>query len=96
NMVRHIDHVVSVTGPEHVAIGLDYIYDASELDELLAKMPEMFPPELGYRPGSPLPMLAPEALPAIAQRLVDLGYDEATLIGILGGNLMRLARAVWK
>jgi membrane dipeptidase len=96
NLARHVDHVVGLVGPEHVAIGLDYVFDAAELDELLAKMPETFPPELGYRPGSPLPMLPPEAIPMLAQRLVDLGYGEAALSAILGGNLIRLAREVWK
>jgi membrane dipeptidase len=94
-MVRHIDHVANLVGPEHVAIGLDYIYDASELDDLIASMPDKFPPELGYRPGEPIPMVPPEALPAVAQGLLDLGYGQDAVADVLGGNLMRLARQVW-
>jgi len=95
SLARHIDHIVTLAGPAHVALGLDYIYDTAELDELLATMPDKFPAELGYRPGAPVPMLGPEAIPGLVQRLLDLGYDEPTLSGLLGGNLMRLADQVW-
>lgn len=95
SMARHIDHAVGLVGPDHVALGLDYLFDAAELDEALAKMPDKFPPELGYRPGMPMPMLPPEAIPQLVQRLLDLGYDNQALAAILGGNLMRLAQQVW-
>lgn len=95
SMARHIDHAVSLVGPEHVALGLDYVFDTTELDELMAKMPEKFPPELGYRLDAPMPMLGPEDIPRIVQRLLDMGYDDSALTAVLGGNLMRLAEQVW-
>ncbi len=95
SLVRHIDHAVALVGPDHVAIGLDYLFDPAELDEALATMPDMFPAELGYRPGMPMPMLGPEAIPQLVQSLLDLGYAHRDLSAILGGNLLRLAEQVW-
>lgn len=95
-LVRAIDYAVQTVGPEHVGLGLDYCFDTSEVDELLAKSPHMFPVELGYRPGMPMPMVAPEALPEVVEGLIGLGYPAEAIGGILGGNLMRVAAQVWK
>lgn len=95
-VVRHIDYAVNLIGAEHVALGLDYVYDTSEFDELLAKMPETFPASLGYKPGMSMPMVEPERIPLIGQALLDLGYPETAVEGVLGKNLMRLASQVWK
>jgi membrane dipeptidase len=93
--VRHVDHAVQLIGPEHVALGLDYVFDSSELDELIVKMPQTFPAELGYRPGMRMPMIEPERIPEIGQALLDRGYGEAAVAAILGGNLLRLAKQIW-
>jgi membrane dipeptidase len=91
---RHIDHVAQLVGPQHVALGLDYVFDTQELDDYLAKMGHTFPAELGYKKG--MRMVAPEQLPGIVDILQGWGYGDADLEAVLGGNLMRLARTVWK
>ena len=91
---RHIDHVVQLVGPQHVAIGLDYVFDTQELDDYVAKMAHTFPPELGYEKG--VRLVAPEQLEEVVEILLSWGYSEGDLGSILGGNLMRLARTVWK
>lgn len=91
---RHVDHVVQLVGPKHVSIALDYVFDMSELEAYLAKMKHTFPPELGY--SADPAFVAPEQLPEIVATLLGWGYREADLTDILGGNLMRVARAVWK
>jgi membrane dipeptidase len=95
-MVRAIDYVTTLIGPEHVALGLDYMFDTSELDELIVKMPHAFPASLGYKPGMEVPMVEPERIPAIGEALLGLGYSDANVAGILGGNLLRVAGQVWK
>jgi membrane dipeptidase len=91
---RHIDHVVQLVGPAHVSIALDYVFDMGELETYFEKMKHTFPPEMGYsaRPG----FVPPEQLAEIVQVLMNQGYREADLALILGGNLMRVARQVWK
>ena len=91
---RHVDHVVQLVGPQHVALGLDYVFDTQELDDYLEKMGNIFPAELGYQKG--VLMVAPEQLEGIVQILLNWGYQDADIQAVLGGNLMRLARQVWK
>jgi membrane dipeptidase len=91
---RHVDHVAQLVGAQHVALGLDYVFDSQEMDDYLAKMAHTFPPELGYQKG--MRMVAPEQVEGIVEALQKLGYGDADLRAVLGGNLMRLARTVWK
>lgn len=70
------------------------MFDSQEMDDYLAKMAHTFPAELGYEKG--VRMVAPEQLEGIVQVLQKWGYRNADLQAVLGGNLMRLARTVWK
>jgi membrane dipeptidase len=92
--VRHLDHMVQLVGPAHVAIALDYVFDRAELDEYVAKHPHLFPPEQGYTAG--VNMVPPEALPELCNALVRLGYSDADLELILGGSWLRVAEQVWR
>jgi membrane dipeptidase len=91
---RHVDHVAQLVGTQHVALGLDYVFDTREMDDYLTKMAHTFPAELGYEKG--VRMVAPEQLEGIVEALQNRGYGDADLRAVLGGNLMRLARTVWK
>jgi membrane dipeptidase len=93
-IVRHIDYVAQLVGPEFVGIGLDYVFDQQELADYLAANPKTFPPA-EYGNGLPA-LVTPEQIPQIAQQLLALGYDEDALRAILGGNHLRLARKVWQ
>ncbi len=90
----HVDHVVQLVGPDHAAIALDHVFDTGELEAYLAKMAHTFPPGLGYAAG--VRMVAPEQLEAIVAALLRRGYGHPHLRALLGDNLMRLARSVWR
>lgn len=92
--VRHVDHVVQMVGPAHVSIALDYVFDIGELEEYMQTMRHTFPPGLGYELGARF--LPPEQIGEIVAALQARGYGSDDLKAILGGNLMRLARTVWK
>lgn len=92
-LISHLDHIVGVVGIEHVGLGLDYVFDAAELEEFLSN-PAIFPPELGY--GPTLEMVPPEAMEEIVGGLDKLGYADDDIRAILGGNLMRVAKQVWR
>ena len=94
SFARHVDHVAQLVGPEHVALGLDFVFDTQELDDYVKRMKHTFPDALGYSAG--VQMVAPEQLEAIVEALMAAGYGDDALRGILGGNLMRLARLVWR
>jgi membrane dipeptidase len=91
--VRNIDHVAQLVGPEHVAIGLDYVFDTAEADAYIARFPETYPPEQ-YRSGRTF--IRPEQLVEVVAALLQRGYSEAAIKAILGGNFLRLAKRVWR
>jgi membrane dipeptidase len=91
---RHVDHVVQLVGPAHVSIALDYVFDLSELEEHVEKMKGTFPPGLGYELGARF--VPPEQLEEIVVTLQGWGYSDTDLTALLGGNLLRLAKQVWK
>lgn len=92
--VRHVDYAVQLIGAEHVGLGLDYVFDAAELDDYLVSMASTFPEGFSYQAG--MKMIEPERLSDIVEALVKRGYPEPAIGGILGGNFMRVARDVWR
>ena len=93
-IARHIDYVAEKAGIDHVGIGLDYVFDMEELNEYLRQNPDTFPPEGGYADG--VKFVEPEQAPEIVDALLGLGYQDEDIAKILGRNLLRVARAVWK
>ena len=91
---RHVDHVVQLVGPAHVSVALDYVFDGAELQAYMETMKSTFPPGLGYELGARF--VPPEQLEEIVATLQGWGYRDDDLKALLGGNLLRLARMVWK
>jgi membrane dipeptidase len=93
DMVRHIDHIVQMVGPEHVGLGLDYVFDQQELADYLKNMKSTF----GDQPMSFSNRFAPaETFLPLTARLMQMGYAHKDLQNILGGNWYRVARQVWR
>lgn len=93
-LVRHIDYAVNLIGEDHVGWGLDYVFDSAELDGYMKKMAKTFPAGMGYDAG--MRLVEPERLTEITGQLLRLGYRDATLRKILGGNLLRVAGQIWR
>ena len=93
-LMRHIDYAAQLIGPQHVGLGLDYVFDVDELEEYVRNNPQQFPNALaqagGYR------QVEPERFPIIAEALLKKGYSDADVQGIMGHNNLRVARQVWK
>lgn len=96
NYFRHVDHVVQLVGPEHVGIGLDYVFDTAELDDYLVKMKDMFPAELGYGLGGSFRCVSPAQIEPLVNLQLQAGYSTEDIRKILGGNLLRVAQTVWR
>jgi membrane dipeptidase len=92
-LVTHIDHVVQLVGPGHVGLGLDTVFDPAAMDAALASSSDIWPDGLGYRPG--IAFMQPDELPYLSDALLRRGYTEPAVRGILGENLLRVARSVW-
>jgi membrane dipeptidase len=92
-IVRNIEYVLNLVGPEHVGLGLDYVIDKQELIEYIEGHPDVFPPE---KFKDYLAMAEPEQFPEFTELLHQKGYSEQVISGILGGNFLRVAQEVWK
>lgn len=93
-LIKHIDYSVELVGAEHIGLGLDYVFDAAELDGFIQANPGLYPPQKGYKSG--MSMIEPEALPLIAEQLLMRGYNEPQVRGILGENNLRVAKHIWR
>jgi membrane dipeptidase len=90
----HLLYVIDLIGPEHVGVSLDYVFDASDMDDLFAKHPQLIPQ--GMDASGAAAMVAPEAVPEIAERLARTNLSDAQIRGVLGGNWLRVATQVWR
>lgn len=93
---RHMDHVVQLLGAGHVGIGLDYVFDLAELGDYIDQMKGTFPAGLGYEVGAGLRCVSPAQIEQLIELQIRAGYAETDIQKILGGNLLRIAKAVWK
>ena len=105
-LVRHIDYIAELVGPEHVGLGIDYI---SGFGAPHPPKPTGWNEERhveGHRLASggkseaprreDIKCVKPEGLPPLTEALIDRGYGETEIRGILGENWLRVARQVWK
>jgi membrane dipeptidase len=93
-MARHIDYAVQLVGPDHVGIGTDYVFDNDDLEQELAKHTQVF--NQSYQNWDSYKFFAPEQLPELESELRGLGYSADDVAAIMGGNFLRVAKAVWK
>ncbi len=94
-LAEHIDYFCDLIGPAHVGLGLDFDWapnDPASVAHFTATR-DYWPVE--QYPEGPAYFLGPECLPELADRLLRRGHDEAAVRGILGGNFLRVAQAVW-
>lgn len=93
-LLVQLRYVMNLVGPDHVGLGLDYVFDRSELDEAVKRNPGLFP--VGFDRPEDLQMVAPESLPLIAEALVREGLSEGQIRNVLGENWLRIAQRVWR
>lgn len=93
-VVRHIDYCVQLTGPDHVGLGSDFVYDVAAIQRAVARDTSGTWPKSGGYAGD-VGFLSPEEGGALCGRLAALGYDAAAVANILGGNWHRLCAAAW-
>ena len=93
-IVRHIDYVADLVGPQHISLGLDYMtplhcqivfdYYKGHVQEKIA-----LPAEL------PWGFLNPAQTPLLLSKLLAKGYSKTDVLGIMGENFLRVAEKVW-
>ena len=93
--VDHVAHMADLVGAEHVGIALDYAFDADNVDDVVTANKAYWPPseDYGRWPTSYVP---PRQLIEITETMVRRGFRDREILGVLGGNFMRVASEVWK
>lgn len=95
SIFKHINHIASLVGIEHVGLALDYVYDEEKFWNWVRANPDMWPDNNGQ--GHPNTRFAqPEQLHEVVTLMLEAGYQETDVAKILGGNFARVARQVWK
>ena len=72
-MLRHVDHMVRLVGPDHVGFGTDFL------------------DQTGFRPAG---FGDVGETPRFVEGLLELGYGDAAIRKIVGGNFFRVFRRV--
>ena len=103
-LLDHIDHVVKTAGPDHVTLGTDVAYTSQNAAAENKKVPStgrrrrkefrsLWPAD-NYRPAAAAARsIAWTNWPLFTVGLVQRGYRDDDIRKIIGGNVMRVARA---
>lgn len=97
-LLDHIDYIADLVGPQHVGLGIDYVFD---LDYSKAVMENAGPwvPQIAKSDDKEwldIKYVEPEQLPHVTEGLFRRGHSEQDIRGILGANWIRVAGQVWK
>jgi len=91
-ILQHLNHYVELIGADHVGIGLDYVEDVDGLMKWVWAHPEEWP----NQPTEPDRYFSPTEFPHIVETLIEHGYSDHEIKGILGENFLRIFKRVWK
>ena len=105
-LLKHIDYIVELVGPEHVGIGLDFVFDWDDRREGASGN---WNPKEAHKEATEkasggrssvewldIKFVKPARLPEVTDGMVKRGYSEKEIRGVLGENWLRVARQVWK
>ncbi len=96
--IDHMAYIADLVGPSHVGIGLDYTTrnpPMAEYEQLIADghwSRESYPPPPWHYPAG---LEDASGLPNLTRRLLERGFGEKDVRGILGENWLRVFDAVW-
>jgi membrane dipeptidase len=88
-IVDHIEHIASVAGIEHVALGPDFVKEIYE--ELTLPFDTALPDNLDGRVAI-AGLEGPAGLPLVTAEMVDRGWPERDIRRVLGDNWLRVFR----
>lgn len=96
--IDHMAYIADLVGPGHVGVGLDYTDrnpPMAEYEQLVADghwSRESYPPPPWHYPSG---LDDASGLPNLTQRLLERGFSQQDIRGILGENWLRVFDAVW-
>ena len=94
SLMRQLRYTIDLVGADHVGLGLDHIFDLSEIDEFIRTNPTIFSSDV--RSARDIGTIGPEAIVTIAECLARDNLSDSQIRGVLGENWMRIAERVWR
>lgn len=95
-VLRHVDHVAELVGPEFLAIGSDLDMHGYDSAEQYAARRDSLRGQPAYRRQWDIPGLDnPHRMLNFAATLRSHGYSASEVNGIMGENARRMLRRVW-
>jgi len=98
SMLDHYDHVARMVGVEHLGLGSDidlYGYDAID-PELYAQLKAIYKDSYAFRDKIDIEGVDhPQRCYDLTEGLIGRGYSDDDIVGILGGNFIRVLGKVW-
>lgn len=92
-LIDHVDYIVGLVGVDHVGVGPDYVEFARDL--MIADMTYgSTAVDYGDAFDFPEGLESIETLPVFTAGLLERGYSETDTAKIIGGNALRVLRAV--
>lgn len=92
-LIRQIDYISELVGPEYVALGLDYMTPLH--CESLVESYNGDTSKVGL-PALPWEFFNPADTPLLLSELLARGYSQDQVRGVMGENFLRVAAAVWR
>jgi membrane dipeptidase len=95
---RQMDYVLDLVGPDHVAVGTDILEDHTDGVWWRAVTGRLYPEVsqgMTYETHNVSGFMHQTDFPAVAQAMIERGYDDETIRKIIGSNWLRVYRQVW-
>jgi membrane dipeptidase len=93
DVIAHIDHMAALVGPQYVAVGPDIMpdWDATTYREVWSASADLSSLTFTYPPDFD----GLDKMGNLATGLLQRGYADGDVAGILGGNWLRVLGAIW-
>jgi len=92
--IQHIEYIANLVGPQHIMLGTDLIYFPEIFAGFMQTNAMMYTKEYLNVPEPKC--LQPEQIPTLVDLLLQRGFSEQDVKGILGENYLRIVSQVWR
>jgi len=93
DLIAHVDHMAGLVGPQHVAVGPDIMpdWDATTYREVWSASADLSSLTFTYPPDFD----GLDKMENLATGLLQRGYSDSDVAGVLGGNWLRVLGSIW-
>lgn len=94
-MFRHLDHLVTLAGPRHAGLGLDFLDDPPRFWASVRAEAFRWPPLPFGKERVDTAFAGPEQALELCDMMVRHGWPDEAVRGVLGENFLRAAEESW-